>query len=61
MALVALSRGHVRPATSVFRFGLSEEKLMGGIYQDIWDADQSGAGLKAIFDDAVGDQTIGFV
>jgi hypothetical protein len=38
-----------------------EEKLMGGIYQDIWDADQSGAGLKAIFDDAVGDETTGFV
>lgn len=34
---------------------------MGGIYQAIWDADQSGSGVKAIFDDTAGDAASGFV
>ncbi|MFG1289859.1 hypothetical protein [Xanthobacter versatilis] len=34
---------------------------MGEIYRAIWDADQSGSGIKAIFDDMAGDASDGFV
>ncbi|KDM93397.1 lamin tail domain-containing protein [Photobacterium galatheae] len=34
---------------------------MTNIYQEIWNADQSGAGVKAILDNEPGDQSTGFV
>lgn len=34
---------------------------MSKIYQQIWDADQSGSGIPPMFDDAEGDPSVGFV